>query len=88
MKRLLALSVAVAIASPLAAQNDEAKWPDCYCTDRTGTRIELGQTICMRVDGRSFTARCEMSLNNPMWREVGDGCLSSELPQSKPLTST
>ena len=25
-----------------------------------------------------FMARCEMSLNNPMWREVQEGCLSSE----------
>jgi hypothetical protein len=37
----------------------------------------MGQEICMYVDGRSFTARCEMSLNNPMWRETGNSCLSS-----------
>lgn len=50
---------------------------ECYCTDRTGGRIELGQTICMQVDGRMFMAQCQMSLNSPMWREVSDGCLSS-----------
>jgi hypothetical protein len=50
---------------------------DCYCTDKTGARVELGVSICMNVDGRSFIARCEMSLNNPMWRELSDGCLSS-----------
>ncbi|KNG92366.1 hypothetical protein [Pseudaestuariivita atlantica] len=55
---------------------------DCYCTDRTGGRIELGQTICMQVDGRMFMAQCQMSLNVPMWREVAEGCLSSALPQS------
>ena len=53
------------------------KWPDCYCTDKTGARVELGTEICMQVGGRDFIARCEMSLNNPMWREISQGCLSS-----------
>ena len=52
---------------------------DCYCTDRNGARVELGQSICMQVDGRMFTAQCQMSLNVPMWREVAAGCLSSAL---------
>ncbi len=52
---------------------------ECYCTDRVGARIELGQTICMQVDGRMFMAQCQMSLNVPMWREVQQGCLSSSL---------
>ncbi len=50
---------------------------ECYCTDSQGARVDLGQTICLFVDGRSFTARCEMSLNNPTWRDTGQGCLSS-----------
>lgn len=54
---------------------------DCYCTDTSGARIELGQTICLRVDGRMFMAQCQMSLNVPMWREVQQGCLSSSLEQ-------
>ncbi len=53
----------------------------CFCTDQTGSRVELGQSICLNVDGRSFTARCEMSLNNPMWREQKEGCVSSSLIQ-------
>lgn len=57
---------------------------DCYCTDTQGLRVELGETICLFVDGRAFMAQCQMSLNVPMWREVRDGCLSSALPQSKP----
>lgn len=52
---------------------------DCYCTDRQGQRIEIGQTICLQVDGRMFMAQCQMSLNVPMWREVAPGCLSSDL---------
>ena len=72
---------AVAISAPVAA---EVKGPngrviDCYCTDRTGARVELGQTICLQVDGRMFMAQCQMSLNVPMWREVQKGCLSSGL---------
>ena len=55
------------------------KTVDCYCTDRGGARIELGETICMQVDGRMFMAQCQMSLNVPMWREVEQGCLSSSL---------
>lgn len=58
------------------------KTTPCFCTDRTGAQIELGQTICMQVDGRMFMAQCQMSLNVPMWREVAEGCLSSSLPQS------
>lgn len=50
---------------------------DCYCTDRMGDRVELGDTICLTVDGKSFLAQCQMSLNNPMWRKISDGCLSS-----------
>ncbi|ABF63673.1 hypothetical protein TM1040_0940 [Ruegeria sp. TM1040] len=50
---------------------------DCYCTDKQGARIELGETICLQVDGRLFMAQCQMSLNVPMWREVQEGCLSA-----------
>lgn len=50
---------------------------DCYCTDSTGGRIELSETICLHVGGRMFMAQCQMSLNVPMWREIREGCLSS-----------
>lgn len=52
---------------------------DCYCTDKSGARVELGETTCLQVDGRMFMAQCQMSLNVPMWREVSEGCLSSSL---------
>lgn len=52
---------------------------DCYCTDSTGGRVELEEVICLYVDGRAFMARCEMSLNNPMWRPTGEACVSSSL---------
>lgn len=60
------------------------KVQDCYCTDKSGTRIELGEMICLQVDGRMFTAQCQMSLNVPMWREVQEGCLSSKLQSDWP----
>ena len=55
---------------------------ECYCTDKGGSRVELGQVICLAVDGRMFMARCEMSLNSPMWRDIGSPCLSSGLEHS------
>ena len=57
---------------------------DCYCTDSSGGRVELGETICLRVDGRMFMAQCQMSLNVPMWREVQSGCLSARLQDLQP----
>ncbi len=47
---------------------------DCFCTDKGGNRIELGEFVCLNVNGRMFTAQCQMSLNVPMWRETQDGC--------------
>jgi hypothetical protein len=72
---LSAFSVSADVTSP------SGKTVDCYCTDKSGGRIELGQMICLQVDGRMFMAQCQMSLNSPMWREVAPGCLSSELRQ-------
>ena len=64
----------------------------CYCTDTVGARVELGALACLNVDGRAFMARCEMALNVPIWRDTGDGCLSSRLqggadPLAPPLQS-
>jgi len=58
---------------------------DCFCTDTQGNRVELGQVICLFVNGRHFTARCEMSLNVPTWREQSEGCASSGLLGSGPI---
>lgn len=69
------------LASPALADvtGPGGKVIDCYCTDSTGGRVELGEEICLFVDGRAFIARCEMSLNNPMWRDTGRSCISSAL---------
>ena len=59
------------------------KTVECYCTDTSGARVEMGEMICLRVDGKMFMAKCAMSLNVPIWRKVSDGCLSSSL--TKPV---
>ncbi|GGL90013.1 hypothetical protein [Pseudooceanicola nanhaiensis] len=75
------LALLVLIATPAAAdvKGPGGKVVECYCTDTQGARVELGETICLQVDGRMFMAQCQMSLNVPMWREVRAGCLSSRL---------
>lgn len=86
LMRLLLILLALTPGSLMAqAKGQKGKVTECYCTDRTGARVELGQSICLQVDGRMFTAQCQMSLNNPMWREIRDGCLSSGLQTSDPL---
>lgn len=86
MARFLAhisLVAASLLAGPLLADvTHGGKTIECFCTDTSGARIELGQTICLQVDGRMFMAQCQMSLNVPMWREVSQGCFTSALPQS------
>ncbi|MCX7559590.1 hypothetical protein OS190_08400 [Sulfitobacter sp. F26204] len=79
---LAALPATADVTSP------SGKTVECYCTDRNHNRIELGETICLQVDGRMFMAQCQMSLNVPMWREIQEGCLSSALDNSAPSLDT
>lgn len=67
------------VATPVLADvtSPSGKTVDCYCTDTQGLRVELGESICLTVDGRAFMAQCDMSLNVPIWRDTGQGCLSS-----------
>jgi hypothetical protein len=77
--RLLVLTLALLAGPALADGTYNGKTVDCYCTDKSGSRVEMGETICMQVDGKSFVAQCQMSLNNPMWRKLQDGCPTSAL---------
>ena len=76
------LLVSVCLLPITAAAQQPQKTVDCYCTDSSGERVELGVTVCLFVDGRSFRARCEMALNNPFWRETGEPCVMSLHSQS------
>ncbi len=85
MKHILTLALVISALPAFAdVKGRDGKVIDCYCTDRTGSRVELGETICLHVDGRMFMAQCQMSLNVPMWREVQKGCLSSRLQSVDP----
>ena len=84
MRYAIVLSTLMAMPAAADVTSPSGKTVDCYCTDRNRNRIELGETICMQVDGRMFMAQCQMSLNVPMWREVQEGCLSSELGRGNP----
>ncbi|WP_298912414.1 hypothetical protein [uncultured Roseobacter sp.] len=88
MRRLTFLLICLAVPGIADVTSPSGKTVECYCTDKSGDRVELGQTICLQVDGRMFMAQCQMSLNVPMWREVQQGCLSSSLDSSdQPLQS-
>ncbi len=52
------------------------RYPDCFCTDSQGKRIELGKTTCLQIGSSQVLARCAMSLNNPAWRRIQEGCPS------------
>lgn len=84
MKKLAFLITLLALPAHGDATYPGGKTVDCYCTDRNRNRVELGETICMQVDGRMFMAQCQMSLNVPMWREVQQGCTTSHLRLGDP----
>ena len=86
MKRLVPIMLILANPALADIVTPKGKVIDCYCTDKTGSRVELGETICLQVDGRMFMAQCQMSLNVPMWRETQKGCLSSRLQSIQPAT--
>ncbi|NVO55499.1 hypothetical protein HW561_06830 [Rhodobacteraceae bacterium B1Z28] len=88
MKRIVLILTLCATPALADVTGPGGKVQDCYCTDKSGTRVELGEMICLQVDGRMFMAQCQMSLNVPMWREVQEGCLSSGLQQSEPPINT
>lgn len=82
MNKALAIILYLLPATVLAdVVGPGGKTIDCYCTDRTGGRVDLGEMICLHVDGQSFMAQCQMSLNVPMWRKVQDSCVSAQMSQ-------
>lgn len=54
---------------------------DYFCTGSEGERYELGEIVCLVNNScsESWLAKCDMSLNNPMWRKVQDGCPAATL---------
>ncbi|MFV2003283.1 MAG: hypothetical protein ACC619_09920 [Paracoccaceae bacterium] len=81
LKRLLMLIPAALAAQSLVVAAGEDGAPrsepyDYFCTGSNGERYELGEVICIRSSSCQpvWLAKCDMSLNNPMWRKVQDGC--------------
>ncbi len=68
-----------AVAVPLAADAQWVPMPsvDCYCTDSTGDRVEIGERTCLKVGQRQFMGFCEMAQNVPIWRDTGEDCITS-----------
>lgn len=52
------------------------RYPDCFCTDSKGERIEMGETACLQIGSQVVLAQCDMSLNSPTWRRLQEGCPS------------
>jgi len=77
---IMGLTAAPHYAAAGETKIGQTKWPECYCTDRYGKRHEIGDIICLTVDSRSYEAKCVMAQNNPFWRDLNRGCLSSSLP--------
>ncbi len=88
MLRFVLIFLALAVPAHADVKGPGGKVIECYCTDTQGARVEIGDQICLFVDGRAFMALCDMSLNVPIWRDTGAGCLSSraepEIQFSKP----
>jgi hypothetical protein len=82
MRPLILIAALAATSLPASADGTMGgRTVDCYCTDTTGSRIEIGEMTCLHVDGKTFMAQCRMALNVPIWRKVSDGCVMSSLPQ-------
>ena len=56
---------------------------NCKCRNR-GVMFELGEVSCLRVDGGSYLARCEMKLNVSSWTKVQEGCPVTKRVISQP----
>ncbi len=50
------------------------RYPDCFCTDSQGKRVEMGRAACLQIGSRTVMAQCDMSLNSPIWRMRDEAC--------------
>ncbi|MDW5317658.1 hypothetical protein [Rhizobium sp. PL01] len=75
MAALVSVVAGTSTAAPLSAPPDA----QCTCRNRDGSKLELGQTACIRVGDVAYLARCEMELNVTTWRKLRDGCPEARL---------
>ncbi len=72
--RLRAVLFAATVLAPLGASAEHR----CQCLYQ-GRRFDLGQLVCIRVDGATRLARCDMQLNNSSWTFLSSGCPTAAL---------
>jgi hypothetical protein len=63
----------------------DAALADCACVNRDGVRHDLGEVACLRVDGRSYLAECEMNLNVTSWKKIADDCPEARIVPQQSL---
>lgn len=72
----------VALVPVLAGTSSGASFatdPICTCRNKDGSKLELGQTACIRVGDKAYLARCEKELNVMTWRKLRDACPEARL---------
>ncbi|WVT75345.1 hypothetical protein QM996_05420 [Sinorhizobium chiapasense] len=86
--RTILWGMTATVALLLAAEAALAAPPDhgCTCRNRDGSKYELGQIACVRVDGNAYLARCEMNLNVTTWKKLRDGCPTAGMSTPPDLT--
>ena len=83
MSKRLILSIAALVAFIAPAFAGEHGF-DCRCRYQ-GKYFEQGETVCIRVDGQSRLARCDMALNNSSWTFMkANGCPSASMTPVPP----
>ncbi|MGR3660185.1 MAG: hypothetical protein ACU0CA_03220 [Paracoccaceae bacterium] len=50
-----------------------------HCRDGNGQRRELGEVICITASCLTWMAKCELVLNNAIWRKTQEGCPTAGL---------
>jgi hypothetical protein len=50
-----------------------------HCRDADGQRHEIGEVICITASCLTWMAKCELALNNAIWRKTQEGCPAAGL---------
>lgn len=67
------------VAAGLAPGGALADGHKCQCLYQ-GKKFEQGEYVCIKVDGATRLARCDMLLNNSSWTFVKGGCPNAFSP--------
>lgn len=72
-----ATMMSVATERAGAQTSGDTATKSCACRHKGGYAL-LGETVCMRMNGETYLARCDMVLNNTAWKRVQDGCAAPD----------